>query len=139
MKKLKNILKNNRGDGYIDVAVTVLIFMMLIVLALNVFSFLSIKQDMDFYAKELSYCATSFGKTSDEVEERSDELSEQTGLSPTIVWETDYFESSERTVQYGDSIKVTLTYDTYLQGFGAVRVPITLTATHSGLSMKYWK
>ncbi len=139
MIKLKKAISNNRGEGYIDVAVTVLIFMMLIVLALNVFSFLTLKQDMDYYAKEMIYAASSFGKTTDEVIERQEILTEETGIDPIIIWETEYFNESQQTVQYGENISITLQYDTYLQGFGTVQIPITLTVTHSGLSMTYWK
>ncbi|MFI3326718.1 MAG: DUF4320 family protein [Clostridia bacterium] len=139
MKKLNKVISNNRGEGYIDVAVTVLIFMMLIVLSLNVFSFLTLKQDMDYYAKEMIYAASSFGKTNDEVLERQEILTEETGIDPVIVWETEYFNESQQTVQYGENISITLQYDTYLQGFGTVQIPITLTVKHSGLSMTYWK
>ena len=48
-----------------------------------------------------------------------------------------YFDTSDRTVQYGDTITVTLTYNTYVKGFRIFQTPITLTAKHSGLSMKY--
>ena len=37
MKKLCEVFGNNRGEGYIDVVVSVLVSMMIIVLALNVF------------------------------------------------------------------------------------------------------
>lgn len=138
IKQVKR-LNNNRGEGYIDVAVTVLIFMMLLVLALNVFSFLTLKQDMDYYAKEMIYAASSFGKTTDEVTDRQQMLTNETGITPTITWKTVYFDDSAQTVQYGETITVTLQYQTTLQGFGSLQVPITLNATHSGLSMMYWK
>lgn len=139
MKKLIKIVKSKRGDGYIDVVVTVLVFMMLLVLALNVFSFLTLKQDMDYYSKEMIYTATAYGKTTGEVNVRKSELTEETGFSPVVSWQTTYFNSSSKTVQYGDSITVTLTYKTYFKGFGVFKIPITLTTKYSGLSMKYWK
>ena len=39
-------LLNHRAEGYIDTVVCVMAAMMVIVLALNVFSFLTLKQDM---------------------------------------------------------------------------------------------
>lgn len=137
--KIKDLLKSNRGEGYIDVVVSVLVLMMVMVLALNVFSFLTVKQDMDYFAKEMLTCATAYGKTTGEVDARKAELTAETGLNPTVSWQADYFNASAKTVQYGDTITVTLTYNTYVRGFGVFRVPITLTAKHSGLSMKYWK
>jgi len=133
------VLKSRRGDGYIDVVVSVLVSTMLIVLALNVFSFLTVKQDMDYFAKEIIYSATTSGKTIGEVNTRYNELVNETGLIPTVTWQTTYFNSTNKTVQLGNTITVTLTYHTYMQGFGVVRIPITLTAKHSGLSQKYWK
>ena len=136
---MKKLIKSKQGDGYIDVAVSVLVSMMLLVLALNVFSFLTIKQDMDYYSKELIYSATAYGKTTGEVSIRQSELSSETGLYPSIAWQTTYFNASAKTVQYGDTITAMLTYNTYFKGFGVFKIPITLTAKYSGLSMKYWK
>lgn len=139
MSKLLHIIKGNRGEGYIDVVISVLVMMMVMVLALNVFSFLTIKQDMDYFAKEMIYCATTYGRTTGEVDSRKAELIVETGLNPTVSWQTSYFNASAKTVQYGDTITVSLTYNTYIKGFGVFKIPITLTAKYSGLSMKYWK
>ena len=38
MSKLLHIVKDSRGEGYIDVVISVLVMMMVMVLALNVFS-----------------------------------------------------------------------------------------------------
>ncbi len=139
MMRIKSILKSKRGDGYIDVVVGVLVSMMLIVLSLNVFSFLTVKQDMDYFAKEMIYSASAYGKTTGEVNNRNTELVAETSLNPTITWQTTYFNATAKTVQLGNTITVTLTYSTYVKGFGAFKIPITLTAKHSGLSQKYWK
>ena len=136
---MKQVLRSKRGDGYIDVVVAVLVGMMLIVLSLNVFSFLTTKQNMDYYAKELINCATANGKTAGDVNTRSAEIAEEVGFIPEVTWTADYFNASQKTVQLGDTIKVTLVYRTYMEGFGVFRIPITLTAVHSGLSQKYWK
>jgi hypothetical protein len=139
MMKIKSLIKSKRGDGYIDVVVGVLVSMMLLVLSLNVFSFLTVKQDMDYFAKEMIFSATAYGKTTGEVNTRNNELVAETGLNPTITWQTTYFNASAKTVQLGNTITVTLSYGTYVKGFGVFRIPIMLTAKHSGLSQKYWK
>ena len=139
MMKIKKIIKSNKGEGYIDVVVSVLVSMMLLVLTLNVFTFLTIKQDMDYFAKEMIVSATTYGKTTGEITTRYSELTAETGLPPTITWQATYFNATAKTVQYGDTITVTLTYQTYVKGFGVIKIPITLVARHSGLSQKYWK
>ena len=118
---------------------SVLISMMLLVLTLNIFTFLTIKQDMDYFAKEMIFSATAYGKTIGEVATRYSELTAETGLPPTVTWQAAYFNASDKTVQYGDTITVTLTYQTYVKGFGVFKIPVTLIAKHSGLSQKYWK
>ena len=139
MMKIRSIIKSKRGEGYVDVVVSVLVSMMMLVLALNVFSFLTIKQDMDYFAKEMIFSSTSYGKTTEEVNARHSELVDETGLNPSITWQTIYFNVSAKTVQLGNTITVILTYSTYVKGFGVFKIPITLTAKHSGLSQKYWK
>lgn len=136
---IKKVLFNKRGEGYIDVVVSVFVIMILLVLTLNVFSFLTIKQDMDYFAKELIDSACANGKISSEAFARRYELTTETGLFPIVNWQTTYFNSSARTVQLGNTITVILTYNTHLEGFGVFSIPITLTAKYSGLSKKYWK
>lgn len=131
---------DNRGEGYIDTVVSVVCAMMVIVLALNVFSLLTIKQDLDYFAKQMISCAATYGKTTSEITTRYNELCEETGLSPSYSFAgTKYFNSQLGRIQLGETIVVTLTYSTGVKGFGAIRIPITLTAKHSGLSQKYWK
>ena len=50
MKRLLKPFKTNKAEGYIDTVVCVMAAMMVIVLALNVFSFLTLGQDMDHFA-----------------------------------------------------------------------------------------
>ena len=137
---MKRILKNRRGDTYFDTVVLVVAAVMVIVLAINIFSFLALKQDLDYYAKEMVEVSCAYGKTGGEVQDRNEELAEQLGLDAEVSFEgTDYFNASKRTVQYGEPVNVTVTYRTYVKGLGAFRIPVTLTAKHSGLSRIYWK
>jgi len=140
LRKAKNFPVTKRGEMYIDVAVMVLVSMMMIVLALNTFSFFAVKQDLDFYAKEIIKASTVAGKTAGtEIDSRRSELNDETGLNPEVSFSAVYFNDSQRTVQFGDTITVTLTYRTSFHGFGVFSIPVTLTARHSGLSQRYWK
>lgn len=139
MRKLVSLIKNKRGDGYIDVVISVLVSMMMIVLILNVFSFMTIKQDMDYFAKEIINCAAANGTTAGKVNDRYYELVSETGLAPSVIWNTSYFNVSQRAVQLGDTITVTLTLRSSVRGLGVISIPVTLTAKHSGISQKYWK
>ena len=80
---MKILLKNKRGEGYIDTVVCVLAAMMVIVLAINVFSFLTLKQDLDYFAKEMIDVSTTYGRTSGEANTRYTELcAEQISSNP---------------------------------------------------------
>ena len=137
---MRKLLSNKRGENYIDTVVGVVAAMMVIVVALNIFSFLTLKQDLDYYAKEMVEVCCSYGKTCDEVQDRDEELSAELGLDPDLSFNgTEYFNVTKRTVQYGEVIVVTVTYQTYVRGLGVFRIPVTLTAKHSGLSRRYWK
>ena len=134
------ILKSKRGENYIDTVVGVIAAMMVIVVALNIFSFLTLKQDLDYYAKEMVEVCCSYGKTCDEVQDRDEELTRELGFNPDLSFSgTEYFNVTKRTIQYGEVIVVTVTYQTYVRGLGVFKIPVTLTAVHSGLSRKYWK
>ena len=139
-KNVLDAVRNNRGEGYIDTVVGVVASMMIIVIALNIFSFLTIKQDLDYYAKEMIEVCASTGKTGIEATERATELDDEVGFSPTVSYTgTEYFNTSNKTVQYGELIVVTVTYHTTVKGLGVFEIPVTLTAKHSGLSRRYWK
>ena len=136
---MKNFLNNRRGEGYIDVVLMVFIAIMLLVLALNTFELLALKQNIDHYGKELIATATTDGQISSNITVRQQALTNETGLSPTLTWNAKFFNASQRTVQFGDKIELTLTFSTKFKGFGIFSIPITLTTKHSGLSQRYWK
>ena len=137
---MKNPLKSTRGEGYIDAVITTLCSIMLIVLAINTFSFLTLKQDMDYFAKELLATATTDGRISSNVSDRYTELAEEIGISPDVSWETTYFNETQQTVQLGEVVKIELTYHTTFEGLGTLlQIPMTVTVSHSGLSQRYWK
>ncbi len=137
---MKKLLNSTRAEGYIDTVVGAVAAMMVIVIALNVFSFLTLKQDMDHFAKELIDTATVYGRTNEDVTDRYEELCDELGIVPTANYGgTSYFNSSNGTVQLGDTINLALSYSAYVKGLGVFKIPITLTVKFSGLSQKYWK
>ena len=145
MKKLKipDVLRRNSrsGEGYVDTVVGVLCFCLLLVFIINCFSLLTAKMNMDHYAKELLKTATVEGRTSGTaITNRQTQLRAETGITPnTTTWTAEYFNASQRTVQYGQKIELRITYRTEFKGFGIFSIPVTMTSTHSGLSQRYWK
>ena len=132
-------LKNKKAEGYIDVAVAVLVTAFVISLIFSIWSMVTLKQDMTYLCGELLQTATVSGRVGPEVESRFSELCTEVGFTPTVSYSATYFDYSTGKVQLGDVITVTLTAPMMLSGFGGVELPFEVTVTQSGLSRVYWK
>ena len=129
-----------RGEGYVDVCVGVIAFVMLLVIAINIFSFIDLRLNMDQIADELLETATFTGSYDREFRDRVDELKEQYGLDFTVSCGADeFFNSTFQRVQLGHTMTVTVSVKTKIQGLGAFSIPVTISVTRSGLSQRYWK
>lgn len=140
MRKRLGFLKSKRGEGYIDVAVMVLVSAMVLAIAINVFGLVMQKQKLDYFAKEMLSTAGVYGRIGTETTSRYNELSQQTGLSPTVSWTAAYYDSASKEVQLGDTIQLKLTLNVKFQGTGEFTlIPVTLISGGSTLSQRYWK
>lgn len=131
---LKKILKDKRGEGYIDVAVLIFCAMLVIALGVRVFPAYIAKQQVDTFAVELIREAEMAGRVDTETSRREQALREKTGLNPTVSW------SKTGRIQLNEEVTVTVTYQTNIglfAGFGSF--PITLRAEVDGKSEVYWK
>ncbi len=135
MKKLLS----KKGEGYVDVVVGILVFMMVLVLALNIFQFMVIKQDLDEISGQLIETATFNGSFSDEFNDRVDDLEDKFFPFTVTTQADEYYNYSYKRVQLGDMMEVTVSIDTYVQGFGLFKIPVTVSSHRSGISEKYWK
>ncbi len=133
------LLKNKKAEGYIDIAVTVLVIVFLLVFSVGIFSKIAVKQDLTHMCHELVEAATASGRIGPEVEERFEQLCAEAGFVPNVSFSAVYFDSSSGKVQLGDVITCTLTYSTELMGFGGFSLPFDVEVTESGLSRIYWK
>lgn len=129
-----NVLKDRRGEGYIDVVVLVLCAMLVIALAVKVFPVYIAKQSIDTFATELIREAEIAGRVGTETSRREQYLREKTGLHPDISW------SQTGRIQLNEEVTVTVTCQTNIglfADFGSF--PITLRADAAGRSEVYWK
>lgn len=130
---------NKRAEGYVDVAVAVLVISFLLILLVSVFGVIHQKQTLNQMAEQIVEIASINGCVDDEVMERYEQLCEQTGLTPTVTFDATYFDEDTGKVQLGDIISCTLTMETSLIGFGGELFPIDMTVTASGVSQVYWR
>ena len=128
------ILKSQRGEGYIDVAVLILCAMLVIALAVRVLPVFIAKQQLDTYAVELVREAEISGRVGTETSRRAAALTDSTGLDPNIRW------SKTGRIQLNEEVTVTLTLDMDIGLFGGFSsFPITLRSEATGKSEVYWK
>ena len=133
-RRLRYILKSQRGEGYVDVIVMVLCAVMVLALAMRVLPVFIQKQQLDTFATELVREAEVSGRIGSETDRRAAILSEQTGLDPDIEW------SDGGRIQLNDDITVILTLETNIGLFGEfASFPITLRSQATGKSEVYWK
>ena len=133
-RRLRYILKSQRGEGYVDVIVLVLCAVMVLALAMRVLPVFIQKQQLDTFATELVREAEVSGRVGSETDRRAAILSEQTGLDPDIEW------SDGGRIQLNDDITVILTLETNIGLFGEfASFPITLRSQATGKSEVYWK
>ena len=134
MPKIRYLLKNKRGEGYVDVIVLVLCAVLVLALAMRILPVFIQKQQLDTFATELVREAEVSGRVGSETSRRAAILSEQTGLWPDIEW------SATGRIQLNHEVTVTLTMETNIGLFGEfASFPITLRSQATGKSEVYWK
>ncbi|MCM1488984.1 MAG: DUF4320 family protein [Firmicutes bacterium] len=136
---MERLLKNKKGEGYIDICVGVIVFVMVLVIAINIFSFVTLRIEMDQIADELIEAATYSGCFGTDFQNRDYDM-----LTEYFYYDIDYdadkyFNSTYGRVQLGGKMWVEISVHTYVKGLGVFKIPVTLTVHKSGLSEKYWK
>ena len=134
MQKLLRPLKNNRGEGYIDIVVLILCAMLVVALAVKVFPAYIAKQKVDTFATELMREAEIAGRVGSETSRREGILVDKTGINPDVNW------SRTGRVQLNEEITVVVTYRMDIGLFGDFgSFPVTLRGEAMGKSEVYWK
>ena len=134
---MKKKLLSRKAEGYIDICVGIIVLLSVLVLTLNIYSFLTLKQDMDEITEQLIEVATSSGCFGDEFNDRAAALKEQFFDFNVTVSADSWYNASYKRVQLRKTMKVTISVQTKLVGVGVVEIPITATSTRSGLSQHY--
>ena len=130
---VKKILHSRKGDGYVDICIGVIAFVMVLVIALNIFEFVTLRVEMDQIE-----AATFSGEFNDDFF-NTDSAMLDDYYYYDIDWGADkYFNTAYDRVQLGDRMWVEISVDTHIKGLG-IKIPITLRVKKSGLSERYWK
>lgn len=132
MRRIRELLKSRKGEGYIDVAVMVVVVMLVIALGMRVFPVFIAKMQLDNMADELVREAEISGRVGAETTIRYQQLCDKTGLTPEVVW------SNTGNIQLNHEIRVTLLQPMEIGLFGEFgSFPVTLEAEALGKSEVY--
>ena len=130
---MRKLLCSQRGEGYIDVCIIVLVVIMILALFNAAAPVMTVKMQLDNFADELVREAEISGRIGAETTARARVLSEKTGLSPKIEWSR----NGKIPLNQEFTVTLTVTLDIGFGGFGSF--PVTLTSKASGKSEVYWK
>ena len=135
---IKKLLRSKKGDGYVDLCVGVLIFVMMLIIALNIFEFVTLRVEMDQIADQLIQSATYDGCFGERFTDTDMNMLDDYYYYEIDYGADEYFNSTYQRVQLGDRMWVKVSVNTNIKGIG-INIPITLSVKKSGLSEKYWK
>lgn len=134
MERVRKIIKDKRGEGYIDAAVIVFCVMLVVALGVRIFPIFITKIQLDNFADELVREAEISGRVGSETAARQNALEEKTGIHPDVRW------STGGSIQLNEEVTVTLTLQKNIGLFGKFgSFPVTIRARASGKSEVYWK
>jgi len=136
---LKKIFKNRNGEGYVDMCVGVIVFVMILVIAINIFSFITLRVEMDQIADEILEASTYSGCFGNDSQDAYERMLDEYYDFDLDFGADEYFNSTYKRVQLGHVMWVKVSVTTTIKGLGAFEIPVTLTVYRSGLSQKYWK
>ena len=136
---VKKLLRAKRGEGYVDMCVGVVVFVMILVIAVNIFSFITLRIEMDQIADGLIEAATYAGCFDDDFWNADGDMLDQYYYYDIDYGADRYFNSVYGRVQLGERMWVEISKHTYIKGLGVFEIPVTVSVKKSGLSEKYWK
>lgn len=138
---VKKILSSRRGEGYIDIAVSVIAIALVLAVALSIFQVIAAKTRMDRITEDLIECATYEGSFGKKFEEKVALLQAQYGnfeVSYGPAGDSVYYNTSLKRIQLGGDMYVTVTIKVNLLGAETV-FPMELNTTRVGKSEQYWQ
>ncbi|WFD10864.1 DUF4320 family protein [Tepidibacter hydrothermalis] len=130
---MKKILVSNRGEGYIDTAVIVIVAMLVIAMAVKVYPVFIAKNELNTFAVELARVAEIEGRIGSVTKAKENELKASMGISPNIQW------SRTGKIQLNEEFSVVVSHTVDIGFFEFGSFPITLKSKATGRSEVYYK
>ena len=102
---MMKLLKNKKGEGYIDVAITIMIVAFVLVFVVNVVSLVALNQNLKTISDQLVEYASQHGTTA--IDLYAESLSEKTGIDFSYSFDGSALYDASGKVQLGDTIQCT--------------------------------
>lgn len=83
MRMIKSLFKNNRGESYVDVAITVMIVAFVLVFSVNIVSIVALNQNVKIMSDQIIDYATQNGTT--DIGNYVNTLRENSGIDFTLI------------------------------------------------------
>jgi hypothetical protein len=141
MKYFRKFIRDRTGEGYVDVAITVLILFTLMVSLMALFPIFTTQQALNNTARQLARMAEVTGSA----QEAQDVLETIPGVVPdTVEWDTAWKDQALKTIQLKTPFTVTVIKQVLIVIFrpalsNPVAICITIRSSASGISEVYWK
>lgn len=131
---MKKIFTSNDGQSYIDLVILVLVTILIVAFAMQLFEVYMTKQKVDTFATELMRVAEITGQVGSATSAKAEDLKSNLGINPTISW------SQSGRFQLNQEVTVTVTLQKNLGLFGDFgSFPVTLKGVASGKGEVYWR
>lgn len=132
------MLRTRKGEGYIDTVVLVLIFTMLVVVLLQLFSAVFLSQKLHAVAEETARYAAACGEIGAGVTTYFETVCTRYGLAAELSFVGSVCLEGSEKVQLGDVICVTVTAKPKQEN-GWMALSASMQATYRARSVRYWK
>lgn len=139
----RKLIRDQNGEGYIDVAVTVLIIFVLMASLMALFPIFTAQQSLNQTARHMTRTVELYGKADDATLQS---VTENGNFVPpdSIEIETQWYNAAEKTIQLKTQFTVTVTKTVPIvilrPALGETLViHVRITASANGISEVYWK
>lgn len=142
MQKLIHFSRDQSGEGYVDLAIVVLVIFVLMAMLLSVYPIFTVQQSLNNTVRHIARTAEITGNAGNEIDAL---LENMPSVKPdTLVWNTTWKDPGTKTIQLKTPFTVTAKKLVPLQIIGplfgeplVIRIEISTSA--SGISEVYYK
>jgi Flp pilus assembly protein TadG len=142
MKRINNFTRDQTGDGYLDIAIVIIIVFLLLASLLGLFPVLSAQQSLNGTARQIARTIEITGSAGTDLEQTIQEIGGITAADVDV--DTVWHDPADKTIQLKTPFKVTVTKNVpitiFRPSFGdPIVFNIEIKAIADGISEVYFK